>query len=258
MGDIGTFLSGEYLNPEPVRRPNGKLAIDSDLMNPGVLLSPGMLNTWQTSHDMKNHVEEAFGAKPLLIPNETHWGGLGDAIQVVFHELFGAYDRPSRLMAEAITQTVEEKGVAFVLGHSQGTKIEERALAQLPPQIREKVYFYGAGGETLVSKEKYGLAGARNTWNRTTVLNKDWIPALGNNLNPANLKPSQQSRLWRDVLSDGAKATDGSLAGENTWVGISIQAKGNKHSFDVFYLKDFQDWAGKMLGVWDNILQKRR
>jgi hypothetical protein len=258
LGDIGTFLSGDYLNLEPDRRADGKLDINTDPTKPGIALTPGMKNTEDTSSAMRKNASLAFDSEALLIPNETHWGGFGDAIQIVFHELFGVYDRPSRLMAEAIKQTVEEKGVAFVVGHSQGTKINERALAQLSLQIREKVYFYGAGGETLVSKEKYDLAGARNTWNRTTAMDKDWIPAIGNNLNPMNIKPGQQNRLWRDVLQDGGKAMDGSLAGENTWVGISVQVKGNKHKFDVFYLADFQKWAENMLGVWNQYLRKGR
>jgi hypothetical protein len=167
---------------------------------------------------MKRLTMSAFGISDLTsINNSSTLFGIGDGIQSIFYEFTGSYDKQVLNTASAIREGISEKGEVFVVAHSQGTQIFCLALNLLTDDEKRKIHYYGAGSEAFVDGKANGLASSRNVKNAG-----DMVPIIGN-MNPIKTLSSKQ--------------------GEEDWVNIKVEGKGNKHEFQVFYAGDMTSWA---------------
>jgi hypothetical protein len=112
-----------------------------------------------------------------IIKNRTHWFGIGDFVQVLCHEIFGAIDRTSLDMAKAIRAGIHEKGEVFVVVHSQGSGYFKQGLSLLSVEERSRINVLTVGAQWIIDSGTEGLASAENVWNKG-----DFVPMLGNRL----------------------------------------------------------------------------
>ncbi|MCG3205432.1 MAG: hypothetical protein KCHDKBKB_02153 [Elusimicrobia bacterium] len=230
LGGISTLVSGDVLDKQEYTE-DGKFPFDSNPHKVAAISVNGVKNDKEDAKSMRQAMMNGFEIeKASYITNGTHLLGFGDAIQVFLHEL-GAYDKPVLSLVSAVRQGIEEKGEVYVVAHSQGTAITTMALELLTPEERGKIHYYGAGGQFFVDAKVWGLASARNVWNKG-----DPVPATGNLINPLNLVVENRfSRMFQDRVEGGD--------GQTTWAEIDVTEKGNKHGFQIFYSDDMETWA---------------
>jgi hypothetical protein len=235
MGVLFSVLSGDFLDRQP------EMGFDQNAAAPAVVFVNGIKNTQKAARTLANDVFKQFGVESgTRISNDTH-GPLGvqDFIQIIGHEYFGAYDRPVHNMVKAIRLGIEQKGEVYVVAHSQGTAIFARSLEKLTAQERSKIHYYGAGSEWYVDPIKHGLASGENVWNK-----RDVIPIFGNYLRQTNLiAPAESSRKFRPVTRV--------IGDEKSWRAIEVPWPGegsrNHHNFALYYMRDMQIWAKRMM-----------
>ncbi|MCB4757710.1 MAG: hypothetical protein LHV69_11900, partial [Elusimicrobia bacterium] len=167
-------------------------------------------------------VQKIFGITHMAqIENRTHGKMVGDIVQTLGYEYLGAIDNHAINAAHAIRQGIAEKGEIYVVAHSQGTAIFERALALLKPEERSKIHYFGAGSEVFIDENKYGLASAVNVKNEG-----DKIPDMGNK--------------WR--ITNWFIPSEWSRKGKLDWTNINVNAEGNHHSFLTYYINALKQW----------------
>lgn len=95
--------------------------------------------------------------------NNTHGVIAGDAAEVLGHET-KAIEITAIRAANAMKKAINDPkiGEVYVVAHSQGSAVFERALSLLTPEERSKVHYQGFGPQKYIDAEQYGLGSARN------------------------------------------------------------------------------------------------
>jgi hypothetical protein len=137
----------------------------------------GMDNTFDDAKDMRDAVRQIFDVSDsAMISNEKGVVPyVQDVLQTTGYEALGLVDAPAVNAALAMKVGVKEKGEVYVIAHSQGSEVFHQALKLLTPEERAHVHYQGFGPETYIDAKAFGLAEARNVWNKGDV-----IPRSGN------------------------------------------------------------------------------
>jgi hypothetical protein len=228
-GDLFTLFSGDYKDAQPPVR------YDPASTKPAVLIVPGMkTDEWGLINVMKPDVMSSFKISEVgVIENYSH-GIIGelDVLQMLGHELFGAYDKTVINTVAALKQGINEKGMVFAIAHSQGSAILHLALSLLTPDERARVHVFTVGPEWAANKTSDGVASAANYWNKNDI-----VPALANwAMLPVNLVvPGRFGRIF--------------VAPNRTKDGTE-----NAHYFSS-YEGALKDWASRMTKIYDEYRQ---
>jgi hypothetical protein len=206
----------------------------------------GMDNDEKDARLFNRGVREVFGVtQAAYIANYSHGpGGLGDKLQTLGYEAFGAVDAPAINAALAMKVGIREKGEVHVVAHSQGSEIFNQALKLLTSEERRHVHYQGFGSETYIDEDRLGLAEARNVRNQD-----DAVPFLGNGgkftsavlqtvvtRSPAAITRTLAGRLdqaWERVDTDGAhpRMADNALHKDY----VQKNPTENRHNFIKYY-----------------------
>jgi hypothetical protein len=229
-GGVFTVLSGEFLVDQ------APLIFDPNPAKPAVMIVPGMSTNRDTWKDMREKVKEVFGvSEAVSISNLSNIRVYTDGVKMIGHEFFGADDRVVQSTAAGMIKAVDEKGLCFVIGYSQGAAISHRAFDLLPSEYKARVHILTLGGEWAANVKSDGVASATNYWNKG-----DLVPALANwLLAPLNvLIPGRQGRIYvsPNRQKDGAA---------------------NAHFFKS-YDGALREWAAQALTTWDEFQRKER
>jgi len=119
---------------------------------PNFVSGNGMMNTKQDAKDMNIAVGKWFGySEPGVYIRNDHGFMIGDIFQAIGNVL-GDIDKPAYEMAVAIKKAVADKGLAFVVCHSQGSAYFEQSLKLLPPEVRARVFYLGLGPQQIIDE----------------------------------------------------------------------------------------------------------
>lgn len=188
-----------------------------------VVINNGILNDNEAARRMQLQIQSRLGIQnSALVRNNTHFFGVGDIIQIIGNE-FLLTDITAIRTAQALREA-DNAGTQFIdtINHSQGTMTFKRGVGLVSPEIREKIRNQSFGGETFNYAPSLGLYSSLNTWNRRSILQKDWVPVFGM-FNFFN--------------------TPTYLHSINDWSYIDrIQRKGNWHSFGIYYFDSVIDY----------------
>ncbi len=174
--------------------------INTDLQTDKCRFTITINGIWNRPIDAK-YIRLRVGASPrfqdsetISVRNETHFFRIGDLFQILGHEV-GAIDVTSVRAAKQITRAAEAlrrkgcqctAGSIQVVAHSQGTMIFNRALPLLDADVKQLIRYVGIGGEKLITFNS-GLASVENFANFNSFWKRDWVPVLGNWINPLRL-----------------------------------------------------------------------
>ncbi len=163
----------EYNNNEN-RDP--ETGFDSRPEVPAVLFLNGMNTPNKEAKKDLEAIEQRCGYSVARISNNTHGLDKDFGAQGIGQET-GAIDITPLRAAELMKKGIAQKGEVYVIAHSQGSAIFERALELLTPEERAKVHYQGFGPQKYIDSKEEGLAEARNVRHRS-----DPIPHVANTI----------------------------------------------------------------------------
>ena len=118
---------------------------------------PGILTTTRTTDEHNRSLTERTGQSASMVNNDTHWGGLGDALQII-GETIGGITISSIWASDAM----QASGGGNLYFWSQGARVGNNALALNSRSLNSNFSAYTYGGQSHTSAFRYGLAGATN------------------------------------------------------------------------------------------------
>ncbi|HRY28884.1 MAG TPA: hypothetical protein P5079_02470 [Elusimicrobiota bacterium] len=234
-GKAISILDGDAYDQQPA------VIFPSDPDMLALISGNGMLNSMDDAIAMSKLVGTSFwgeGGTSAFIRNDHGWL-IGDIIQSIGHEVLGAKDKPAQEMLKAIRLGIAEKGIVFVVCHSQGSAYFHQAIRHLEPEERKRVHYLGLGPEWIVDVEKEGLGSALNVVNKDDIVPRIMQNGAMNAINRAI--PDRRGRMQTEEL----------IRRGNLIINRKPDGVGSPH-----YLRNYvgaiNEWAKDMREIWDD------